>query len=81
MSGVDLDGRQIRKGAADAMKIHRVRIPRGGASIGGDHLPFRRHPLVVAEKKRVLGVIHLKDIVKGGLKTVLSDSGPWESRP
>jgi K+-transporting ATPase ATPase B chain len=68
MSGVDFDGRKIRKGAADAVKnfvdgdfpqeiedaVIRVSF-QGGT------------PLVVAEGRRVLGVIHLKDIVKGGL--------------
>jgi K+-transporting ATPase ATPase B chain len=69
MSGVDLDGRQIRKGASDAVETFiggtfpaEVRdtvaaISRSGAT-----------PLVVAEKTRVLGVIQLKDIVKGGLR-------------
>jgi len=68
MSGVDFDGRKIRKGAADAVKNF----------IGGDfpqeiedaviRVSFQGGtPLVVAEGRRVLGVIHLKDIVKGGL--------------
>jgi K+-transporting ATPase ATPase B chain len=69
MSGVDLDGRQIRKGAADRVRnfiectfpveveTSVVTIARSGGT-----------PLVVAERARVLGVIHLKDIVKGGLK-------------
>lgn len=73
MSGVDLgDGRQIRKGAADAIENY-VRLFGGSfpedlksniesiSKSGGT-------PLVVAEHKRVLGVIHLKDIVKGGIK-------------
>jgi K+-transporting ATPase ATPase B chain len=73
MSGVDLpDGRRIRKGAADAIDAF-VR------SNGGE-LPdeVRRDvgtiagaggtPLVVAEDGRVLGVIYLKDIVKGGMR-------------
>jgi K+-transporting ATPase ATPase B chain len=73
MSGVDLgDGRMVRKGAADAIAAF-VRS-RGGelgqsvrhdvstiASAGGT-------PLVVAENGNVLGVIYLKDIVKGGLR-------------
>jgi len=72
MSGVDLDGRQIRKGAADAVRKYVVgnggtapdelqgivdRIARAGGT-----------PLVVAEKTRPLGVVHLKDIVKGGIR-------------
>lgn len=72
MSGVDLDGRQIRKGAAEAVEAH-VR-ERGGqfpsslreqvdriAKQGGT-------PLVVAEGNRPLGTIYLKDIVKGGMR-------------
>jgi K+-transporting ATPase ATPase B chain len=71
MSGVDLDGRQLRKGAADAIK--RFVEEQGGsvpaqlddevekiARVGGT-------PLVVAQNNFVLGVIHLKDIVKGGM--------------
>jgi K+-transporting ATPase ATPase B chain len=71
MSGVDVDGRSIRKGAADA-------IARQVASLGGSMpsdaeeavLSVSRSggtPLVVADGPRVLGVVHLKDIVKGGL--------------
>jgi len=72
MSGVDLDGRMIRKGAADA--IEKFLQQNGGilpnevratveaiARSGGT-------PLVVAENSRALGVIHLKDIVKGGMR-------------
>jgi K+-transporting ATPase ATPase B chain len=72
MSGVDLDHRLVRKGAADALEA--FVIERGGrfpsnvrstveltAKQGGT-------PLVVADGARVLGVIHLKDIVKGGIK-------------
>ena len=69
MSGVDLDGRRIRKGAPDAIRAFTCRdfSPEVDACIdvvgrsGGTSL-------VVAENERVLGVIHLKDIVKGGLK-------------
>ena len=68
MSGVDLDGRKIRKGAADAVRKfigspYSPRIEAAIASIatGGGT------PLVVADETRVFGVIHLKDIVKGGL--------------
>ncbi len=72
MSGVDCDGRQIRKGADDAVEAWvaahggafpvEVRaqvetIARGGGT-----------PLVVADGPRVLGVVHLKDIVKGGIR-------------
>ena len=72
MSGVDLPGRQIRKGAADTIEAY-VKANGGAfprevrtnveaiAKEGGT-------PLVVAEGPRVLGVIQLKDIVKGGIK-------------
>jgi K+-transporting ATPase ATPase B chain len=69
MSGVDFEARRIRKGAPDAIRefIGRAfppevadtvdRVSRSGGTA-----------LVVAEEGRVLGVVHLKDIVKGGLK-------------
>ena len=72
MSGVNLDGRIIRKGSTDAIATFlkenggslpdEVRaavetVARGGGT-----------PLVVAENQQALGVIHLKDIVKGGMK-------------
>jgi K+-transporting ATPase ATPase B chain len=71
MSGVDLNGHQIRKGAPDAIEAHVVRlggeysvtvramvesIAKGGAT-----------PLAVADGAKILGVIQLKDIVKGGM--------------
>jgi len=69
MSGVDIDGRQIRKGAPDVMK----------ALVGGVFPPEVQNaiedislhggtPLAVADGERAVGVVHLKDIVKGGLK-------------
>jgi potassium-transporting ATPase ATP-binding subunit len=72
MSGVNLDGRMIRKGAADAIEKFLQQnggiLPKevratveGIARSGGT-------PLVVAENSRALGVIHLKDIVKGGMR-------------
>jgi K+-transporting ATPase ATPase B chain len=69
MSGVDMDGRKIRKGAPDAV-----------TEFVGGHLPQSVEDavtristsggtaLVVAENDRAIGVVHLKDIVKGGLK-------------
>ena len=73
MSGVDLDGRQVRKGAADA--IERIR-PRATAARSPPEVQQTVEdiakrggtPLVVAEGTRALGVIYLKDIVKGGIK-------------
>jgi K+-transporting ATPase ATPase B chain len=73
MSGVNLDGREIRKGASDA-------IAQYISAVSGNGLPREVQatveqiarsggtPLVVSENKRALGVIYLKDIVKGGIK-------------
>ncbi len=72
MSGVDVDGHRIRKGSLDA--VQRFVAAEGGsipncvlaaveqiARSGGT-------PLVVVDRRLVLGVIHLKDIVKGGIR-------------
>ncbi len=72
MSGVDMAGRQIRKGAADAIKKH-VELLGGNFPLfvaGNVDAVARRGstPLVVSDGTRVLGVIELKDIVKGGIK-------------
>jgi K+-transporting ATPase ATPase B chain len=71
MSGINLDGRRIRKGATDAIVKYleaeggtvpsQLREVVDGISRSGGT------PLVVAENDRALGVIHLKDIVKGGM--------------
>ena len=72
MSGVDLGNRQIRKGAAESVRKHVEAL--GGnfpPSVAGkvDEVARRGStPLVVADGTRVLGVIELKDIVKGGIK-------------
>ncbi|PRF48703.1 K(+)-transporting ATPase subunit B [Burkholderia multivorans] len=76
MSGVDLPGREIRKGAADAIKryveSHGSRFPDEVRRAVDDVARRGSTPLVVAELQqgtaRVLGVIELKDIVKGGIK-------------
>jgi potassium-transporting ATPase ATP-binding subunit len=71
MSGVDMDGRQVRKGATDSVRtwVHRQggtvppeldAIVEGVAMGGGT-------PLTVADGTTVLGVIHLKDVVKQGI--------------
>jgi K+-transporting ATPase ATPase B chain len=72
MSGVDIDGRSVRKGAAGAVLAH-------VAALGG-HTPVEVSamvdaiaaaggtPLVVSEGDRVLGVVHLKDVVKAGIR-------------
>ncbi|MEO8395687.1 MAG: potassium-transporting ATPase subunit KdpB, partial [Chloroflexota bacterium] len=72
MSGVDLDGRQVRKGAADSVRAYVEE--QGGQfspavqSIVDDIARQGATPLVVADGKKVMGVIQLKDIVKGGIK-------------
>jgi K+-transporting ATPase ATPase B chain len=72
MSGVDYEGRQIRKGAVDA--IRKYVESKGGRfpaalDVVVDTVARRGStPLVVAEGSQVLGVIELKDIVKGGIK-------------
>ncbi len=72
MSGVDIGPRQIRKGAADAVAAYLQ--AHGGASSTDVAAIVDRiarsggTPLVVAEPSRVLGVIHLKDVVKGGMR-------------
>ena len=72
MSGVDIEDRSVRKGAADSVKqwveqqggIYPTDVERAveAASRAG------RTPLVVADGRKVLGVVELKDIVKGGMK-------------
>jgi len=72
MSGVDIEGRQLRKGAAEAVQKHvealEGRFP-GQVQVLVENVARRGStPLVVAEGARVLGVVELKDIVKGGIK-------------
>lgn len=72
MSGCDIGGRVIRKGAVDAIRRHveelggtvppeLIRVAQKVGDSGGT-------PLGVSDGERVLGVIHLKDVVKGGIK-------------
>jgi potassium-transporting ATPase ATP-binding subunit len=72
MSGVNTEGRQIRKGAADAIRgfveEQGGKFPADFQKIVDDVARRGSTPLVVAEGARVLGVIELKDIVKGGIK-------------
>jgi potassium-transporting ATPase ATP-binding subunit len=69
MSGVDLDGVSYRKGAADAIRAYvGGRMP---TSVEKDVKSIAKSggtPLVVASKEQVLGTVHLKDIIKGGLR-------------
>jgi potassium-transporting ATPase ATP-binding subunit len=72
MSGVNLDGREIRKGAVDAitkyLQHHETTLPREIQASVEQIARSGGTPLVVAENQRALGVIHLKDIVKGGMR-------------
>jgi len=72
MSGIDIGGRRIRKGAADAVRQH---VEALGGSLpaavraGVEEIARRGGtPLVVCEDTRVLGTVELKDIVKGGIR-------------
>ncbi|MBP2835050.1 potassium-transporting ATPase subunit KdpB [Dickeya parazeae] len=72
MSGVNIQGRTIRKGAVDALRRY-IEANQGHfpAEVDDAVASVARQgstPLVVAEGKRVLGVVALKDIVKGGIK-------------
>src|SRR5678816_472846 len=71
MSGVNYDGREIRKGAADAiakyLNGHGRAVPNDLDRIVTDISRSGGTPLVVAEDRIALGVIHLKDIIKGGM--------------
>jgi K+-transporting ATPase ATPase B chain len=72
ISGVNLNGREIRKGAADAIESYvrgtGGRLPPELRQAVDDISRRGGTPLVVAEGPRPLGVIHLKDVVKGGIK-------------
>jgi potassium-transporting ATPase ATP-binding subunit len=72
MSGVDLAARQLRKGAADAIRqwvvARGVGFPAAIDSAVNDIARKGSTPLVVADATRVLGCVELKDVVKGGIK-------------
>jgi len=69
MSGVDINGRRIRKGAADAIQsVVRASFSTSVSRTVDAIAQSGGTPLVVAENDKVLGVVHLKDIVKGGLR-------------
>ena len=77
MSGVDYDGNEIRKGAADAMQKYVAEA--GGtyseecANVVQSIATRGGTPLVVAKNHRILGVIYLKDIIKDGVKEKFAD--------
>lgn len=77
MSGIDFNGNEIRKGAADAIRSYVIsaggkyskeceKVVKEIASKGGT-------PLVVAKNHKILGVIYLKDIIKQGVKEKFAD--------
>ncbi len=77
MSGVDYDGGEIRKGAADAVRAY---VEKAGevytpqcASLVNEVAQQGGTPLVVAKNHKILGVVHLKDIVKDGVKERFAD--------
>ena len=72
MSGLDIDGQQIRKGAAESVKRW---VTDKGGTVPADLDPIVESvsrsgatPLVVADGKNILGVIELKDVVKQGIR-------------
>jgi potassium-transporting ATPase ATP-binding subunit len=72
MSGIDIGERKIRKGAADAIQRHVEGLgqvfPRAVLAAVQDVARRGSTPLVVSDGARVLGIIELKDIVKGGIR-------------
>ncbi|MDD6502483.1 MAG: potassium-transporting ATPase subunit KdpB [Oscillospiraceae bacterium] len=77
MSGVNYDGCEIRKGAADAMQAY---VTQAGGTYSGECDQVVKSiatrggtPLVVAKDHRILGVIYLKDIIKDGVKEKFAD--------
>ncbi len=72
MSGVDIDGRMLRKGATDAI-IQFVtekggQVPANFTELSDGISRTGGTPLAVADGDRLLGIVHLKDIVKGGMR-------------
>ncbi len=72
MSGCDIAGRIIRKGAVDAVAKHVASLggglPSETESVAGRIGDSGGTPLAVSDGARVLGIVHLKDVVKGGIK-------------
>jgi potassium-transporting ATPase ATP-binding subunit len=72
MSGVDIGARQIRKGAADAIRRQVEKLgqafPKSVQATVDEAARRGSTPLIVSDGPRVLGVIELKDIVKGGIR-------------
>jgi K+-transporting ATPase ATPase B chain len=72
MSGIDMDGTSVRKGAAESVKTWVTeqggKIPYGIDSLVEGVATAGGTPLVVTEGTEILGVVHLKDIVKDGMR-------------
>ncbi len=69
MSGIDLETRRVRKGSPDAIRGFTGTAVPVEVQDSVDHIALQGGtPLLVADGTKVLGVVHLKDIVKGGLK-------------
>jgi len=72
MSGIEVEGRSIRKGAVDAiaryLQEHGSSLPDEVRTVVDEIARKGGTPLVVAENGRALGAIYLKDVVKGGMK-------------
>ncbi len=77
MSGVNLPGREIRKGAAEAIAAYVAarsgQVPDSVTRLVDQVARTGGTPLVVAEGAHVLGVLHLKDILKGGIRERFGD--------
>lgn len=77
MSGVDFDGHEVRKGAADSVKAY---VEEAGGTYSNECDSAVKEiakqggtPLVVAKDHKILGVIHLKDIIKDGVQEKFAD--------
>jgi K+-transporting ATPase ATPase B chain len=77
MSGVDLNGEQIRKGSIDSISTHlaaqNAPLPDATRRQAEDIARSGGTPLIVSSGTRSMGIIHLKDIVKGGIKERFGD--------
>lgn len=77
MSGVNMDGREIRKGAADAIREYVQQqgglFPQDIREIVEETAREGGTPLVVAEGRKPLGVVRLNDVIKGGMKERFSE--------
>ena len=76
MSGVDINGSRLRKGATDSIgqfvKDHGGRVPQELIDVAGRIARQGGTPLAVADRERALGIIQLKDVVKGGMRQRLA---------